>query len=156
MLRWIALGVTHAGALAVGFALGVYLLPILTAPKGPDEAAIASASAGAVFSATFTRDLEGSDFLHWGEGEVMITAENIVHKGALSPGPDYKVYLAPSFVETEEAFLAIKDSSRRIGDVKTFDGFIAPLPDGVDPADYTTIVIWCEAFSEFITAAKYR
>jgi hypothetical protein len=31
-----------------------------------------------------------------------------------------------------------------------------PLPDGVDLADYDTVVVWCESFGEFITAASYR
>ena len=26
----------------------------------------------------------------------------------------------------------------------------------VDVAAYTTVLVWCEAFSEFITAGKYR
>jgi len=26
----------------------------------------------------------------------------------------------------------------------------------VNIEEYTTVLIWCEAFSEFITAAKYR
>jgi hypothetical protein len=30
------------------------------------------------------------------------------------------------------------------------------MPDGIDPADYDTVVIWCETFGEFITAATYR
>jgi len=40
--------------------------------------------------------------------------------------------------------------------VKTFDNFIVAVPDSVDIARYNTVVIWCEAFSQFITAAKYR
>jgi hypothetical protein len=76
--------------------------------------------------------------------------------GRLAPGPDYKLYLAPSFVDTKEAFLAVKAQSRRIGDVKTFNGFILDVPDGADINAYTTVVIWCEAFSQFISAAKYR
>jgi hypothetical protein len=79
-----------------------------------------------------------------------------VHEGRLAPGPDYKLYLAPSFVDTKEGFLAIKEKSRRIGDVKTFSGFIVEVPQGVDVRDYTTAVVWCEAFSQFISAAKYR
>ena len=27
---------------------------------------------------------------------------------------------------------------------------------GLDPARYTTVVIWCETFNQFITAARYR
>jgi hypothetical protein len=30
------------------------------------------------------------------------------------------------------------------------------VPAGVDVGAYTTVVVWCEAFSKFISAAKYR
>lgn len=55
-----------------------------------------------------------------------------------------------------DAFIDIKHLSRRIGDVKTFNGFILDLPSDVDVSDYTTVVVWCEAFSQFISAAQYR
>lgn len=156
MLRWFILLVTHAGALAVGFALGVYLLPILTAPEGPDKAVLAATAESALFRSEFSRDLAGSDFLHWGEGSVSITPSSIVHEGSLSPGPDYKLYLVTEFVQDEEQFLKIKAAAQLIGDVKTFDGFMLDVPDGVDVADYSTVVVWCEAFSEFISAAQYQ
>jgi hypothetical protein len=44
----------------------------------------------------------------------------------------------------------------RVGDVKTFDNFIVPVPADVDPARYSTVIVWCETFSQFITAARYR
>lgn len=155
-MRAIILLFTHAAALGAGFALGVYLLPILTAPAGPDEAELAAAEGAATLSGTFTRDLEGSDLVHWGEGTVSVGPDRIAHRGALSPGPDYKLYLTTEFVETEAAFLAIKDQAAYVGDVKTFDGFALDVPAGVDVEAYGVVVIWCEAFSEFITAARYR
>jgi Electron transfer DM13 len=156
MLRWFTLSVTHAGALAIGFAAGIYLLPILTAPQGPDKAAIEAASTDALFTGRFDRNLPGSDFLHWGEGEVRLMREKIVHAGSLAPGPDYKLYLTKTFVDTEEGFLKIKGESPRVGDVKTFDGFIIDVPPGVDVAAYTTAIVWCETFGQFISAAKYQ
>jgi hypothetical protein len=111
MLRWLILLITHGAMLAAGFALGVYLLPILTAQPGPSAEAIASASANTMYSGAFDRNLPGSDFLHWGEGEVKVTAANIVHTGLLAPGPDYKLYLTADFVDTKDAFLAIKDNA---------------------------------------------
>lgn len=142
--------------LAVGFALGVYFLPILTAPKGPEEAALAAAAEQAKYDVTLTRDLKGSDFLHWGEGTISLSPEQVVHKGELAPGPDYKLYLVKEFVEDEAGFLQAKDSAVQIGEVKTFDGFIVDVPEGVNIDDYSTVLVWCEAFGEFITAAKYR
>lgn len=156
MLRWILLLMTHGIVFAAGFALGVYLLPILTAPPSLDRAMLAETAKSAQFQATFSRDLEGSDFLHWGEGRVSVTPQKIVHQGKLAPGPDYKLYLVPEFVEDEASFLKIKDESVRVGDVKTFDGFLVDVPADTDINAYTTVLVWCEAFSEFITAAKYR
>jgi hypothetical protein len=156
MLRAIILVATHTAMLVLGFALGVYLLPILTAPKGPDAAALKATSSAALYKGRFQRDLKGSDVVHWGEGEVRVLPDKIAHEGRLAPGPDYKLYLAPTFVDTKEGFLALKDKSQRIGDVKTFDGFIVDVPAGVDVGAYTTVVVWCEAFSQFISAAKYK
>jgi hypothetical protein len=156
MFRWLLRFLTHGLALAIGFALGVYFLPILTAPPGPDRAALDAASAGALYTARFERDLPGSDFLHWGEGDIRIMRDRIAHMGRLAPGPDYKLYLTRDFVDTKEGFLAIKADAARVGDVKTFNGFILDVPQGVDVEAFTTAVVWCEAFSMFITAAKYR
>jgi hypothetical protein len=156
MLRWIVLLVTHGVVFAAGFALGVYLLPILTAPPSLDRAMLAETAKAAQFQTTFSRDLTGSDLLHWGEGTVSVTPEKIVHEGKLAPGPDYKLYLVPEFVDHEASFLKVKDRSVRVGDVKTFDGFLVDLPSGTDINSYNTVLVWCEAFGEFITAAKYR
>ena len=111
---------------------------------------------GALFQAELTRDLRGSDFLHWGEGTISLTETQIVHVGELAPGPDYKLYLVKEFVEHEDEFLPIKADAVQVGDVKTFGGFIVDVPEAVDVSQYTTVLVWCEAFSEFITAAKYR
>lgn len=155
-MKWLFLTGSHLAMLAVGFALGVYLLPILTAPESPDTAELSAMAQGAAFSGEFTRDLQDSDFLHWGEGTISLSDTQIVHQGRLAPGPDYKLYLVPEFVETEARFEEIKATALRVGDVKTFNGFALELPAGTDLAAYTTVLIWCEAFGEFITAARYR
>ena len=147
---------THGVAVAIGFALGIYLLPIPTAPKGPDQSVLEQMAQGATYEAEFTRDLAGSDFLHWGEGTISVSPDTIVHQGKLAPGPDYKLYLVPSFVENEAGFLAVKEASVQVGDVKTFDGLVLDVPATIDIEAYTTVLIWCEAFGEFITAAEYR
>ncbi len=155
-MRWVLLSASHGAMLAIGFALGIYFLPILTAPDGPDEAMLAESAQSAIYTAEFTRDLEGSDFLHWGEGTVSVSPERIAHQGKLAPGPDYKLYLVPEFVETEAQFEALREQSVRLADVKTFDGFLVDIPQSVDIEAYTTVLVWCESFGEFITAAKYR
>jgi hypothetical protein len=44
----------------------------------------------------------------------------------------------------------------RVGDVRTFENFVVPVPPGIEPARFSAVIVWCEAFSEFITAASYR
>ena len=156
MLRWITLLASHSLVLAIGFALGVYFLPILIAPDGPNKAIVAEVAEKALYTGEFRRGLKGNDFVHWGEGKVSISATQIAHTGRLAPGPDYKLYLVPTFVEDEQQFLAIKDTAQRIGDIKSFDGFLIDVPATVNVDNYTTVLVWCETFSEFITAAKYR
>jgi hypothetical protein len=77
-------------------------------------------------------------------------------QGRIAPGPDYKLYLVPEFVQTEEAFARVKDRSLRVGDVRTFANFIVPVTETIDYTRYDTVLVWCESFSQFITAAKYR
>lgn len=156
MKKWLISGITHAVALAIGFAAGIYLLPILTAPTAPSTEDVTAQAGGAQFKGEFRRNLKDSDLLHWGEGVVSISRRSITLMGRIAPGPDYKLYLSPEFVETEADFLRLKPRMARVGDVKTFDNFIVPVPDSVDPADYTTVIVWCETFGQFITAARYR
>ena len=156
MLRWLILLATHVTSLAIGFALGVYFLPILTAPPGPDVAVLQAASQAAMFKTRFERNLKGSDFLHWGDGEVRLAPDRISFEGRLAPGPDYKLYLTKSYVDTREGFLAVKAEALRIGDIKTFNGFLVSVPPVADVTAYTTVVAWCEAFNMFISAGKYR
>ena len=121
----------------IGFALGVYFLPILTEEKGLDTAA-----------------LPGSDAFHWGEGTVRASDTRIWLEGKISPGPDYRLYLTPSLATDEASFLKIKDQSVQVGEVKAFSNFSLDVPPGITVGDYPAVLIWCEAFGEFITAAE--
>lgn len=156
MSKRLILVVSHGLTALAGFALGIYLLPILTAPAGPSQIELATLSGQAAYSGEFRRDLKDSDLLHWGEGRISVSRHNIVLTGRLAPGPDYKLYLSPEFIETEADFMRLKPQMVRVGDVRSFDNFVVPVPATVDVAQYTTVIVWCEAFSQFITAARYR
>ena len=140
----------------LGFGLGIYLLPILTSPKSVNIDKIIKLEKNALYKTIFVRDLKGSDLFHWGEADVSVSKNEIIVNGSIAPGPDYKLYLTKEFVEQEEEFLSIKDKSRYVAEVKTFKNFVITVPEDIDINDYNTIVIWCESFSEFITAAKYK
>ena len=156
MKKLLFLAASHLGAGAIGFALGIYALPILIAPPAPSAQQLAAQSGPAAYTGRFRRDLKDSDLLHWGEGTVSIRRTSISLNGSLAPGPDYKLYLSPEFVETKADFQRLKERMVRVGDVRTFENFIVPVPESVDPARYNTVIVWCETFSKFITAASYR
>ena len=148
--------ITHGAVAAAGFAGGIYALPVLIAPSAPTQEEMKAAIAQVQFTGEFRRNLKDSDSLHWGEGVVSIASTAISLSGRLAPGPDYKLYLSPEFVETEADFKRLKSRMVRVGDVKTFENFIVAVPQGIDPAQYSAVVVWCEAFGQFITAAPYR
>lgn len=156
MKKLVVLICSHLVAVLAGFASGIYLLPILIAPEAPSISAVRAMANSAQFSGEFVRGLEDSDALHWGEGTVFIGRDAISLEGSLSPGPDYKLYLSPEFLETEADFLRLKPSMARIGDVKTFENFVVVVPASVDPSEFTSVIVWCETFGQFITAAKYQ
>ena len=139
-----------AAGLVIGFALGVCFLPILTEEKGLDTVALAQLER----SGTFTRDLPGSDAFHWGEGTVRASDTRIWLEGKISPGPNYRLYLPPSLATDETSFLKIKDQSVQVGEVKAFSNFSLDVQPGITVGDYPAVLIWCEAFGEFITAAE--
>ena len=147
-------------ALPVGFGLGVYYLPILVASDGASRTQVAAARSDAMISANFRRDLKGSDGFHWGEGTLHLTREGgqyfFTLDGQVSPGPDYKLYLTPEYVEDEASFLALKERSVRVADITGFDNFRLDVPMSIDPTQYPTVIIWCERFGEFITSGRLQ
>lgn len=152
----VALIATHLVVGGLGFVGGMYTLPILTAPPAPTEATIKTAHQNALFKAQFRRNLKDSDALHWGEGVVSVGPDAISLMGELAPGPDYQLYLSPEYIETEADFNQLKPKMVSVGEVKTFNNFLVPVPEGIRPSDFTTVIVWCESFGQFITSAKYQ
>lgn len=156
MKKFILLLISHGVVAAIGFAAGIYVLPILTAPTAPSQADVQALAQQVQYKATFRKDLQDSDAFHWGEGELAVGERVISFMGELAPGPDYKLYLSSEFVETEADFLRLKSSMVRVGDVRTFDNFIVNVPEGINPSNFNAAIVWCESFGQFITAAKYK
>ena len=155
-MRLLRFLITHSMALALGVMLGIYLLPILTAPEGPSVSEVKSSSQQAIYKARFHKKAAGSDLIHWGEGDVSISKTSISLMGSLAPGPDYFLYLTKNLVDSRKSFLEIKADSLKVGPIRTFDNFIVPLDESIDLEQYAAVVVWCETFSQFITSASYR
>lgn len=147
---------SHLTIAFAGFSLGIYALPILIAPPAPSNGAMALAVKDGQFIGQFERDRKDSDWLHWAEGKVTVTPKNIIIRAELAPGPDYRLYLSPHFIETEQDFLQAKASLKQVGTVSRFNGSIHPLADDVDIEQYNTVIVWCETFSQFISSAQYK
>lgn len=117
---------------------------------------VEAAAQQAIYTGEFRRDLRDSDALHWGEGMIAVGRETISPRGKIGPGPDSRLYLSPRFIESEADFAGLKPQMVQLGAVKTFSNFVVEVPEGIDPGAYNTVIIWCEAFGAFITAAQYR
>ena len=152
----LALLVSHGVVGMVGFAAGIFVLPILIAPEPPSAAEVAAVAGRAAFHGEFRRDLAGSDALHFGEGRVHLATDAVAMEGRLAPGPNYGLYLSPEFVETEADFERVRPRMQRLGRISGFDGFVLPLAEPADLDAHVAVVVWCDSFEQFITAARYR
>lgn len=150
----LALTLKFFAGLVIGFGLGVYFLPIIVADAPADQAVLASEETRADQQAVFVRNLPGSDAFHWGEGKLLISNDRVTLMGEVSPGPDYRLYLTPEFVDTEEGFLKIKAQSREIARINGFSNFSYPIEPGLDTSGFKAVLIWCERFGQFITAGQ--
>lgn len=143
----------------IGLSGGIYILPVLTAEAGlsPIQLAQQLAQVGPQKrEGEFSRERQDSDAFHWGEGHITLGQNAIVFEGEIAPGPDYRLYLTPQFVETEADFIAIKAQSVQIGMVKSYDNFALSIPASVDISQYDSVIVWCEAFGQFITSAQLK
>ena len=157
----LVLSAKFMAGLVIGFGLGVYFLPILTAEKGLSETELAELTSTAQAQTQprqgiFVRDIEGSDRFHWGDGTIYVSDARIWPDGSIAPGPDYRLYLTKGQYTTKDSFLAAKSDALQIAPIKAYKNFSIDVPDGLDISDYDAVIIWCEAFSAFITSASLR
>jgi hypothetical protein len=147
---------THAMTLGAGFAVGVYALPILTASTGPSVADVAAQASVAAYKGQFRRDSERQRCLALGRRHGV--GREPEHRAGRQAGARARLQAVPvAGVRRNEAdFNRLKPSMQRVGEVKTFENFLVQLPSGVDVSRFNTVIVWCETFGQFISAAKYR
>ena len=61
--------------------------------------------------------------------------------GAVSPGPDYRLYLTKDIVRTKEGFETARASAAQIRSIKAFENFSLNMPDSIDVSDYGAVLI---------------
>ena len=153
----------------MGFAGGIYALPIMIAYNNAQQSQSTAPKTKTVmmdnksgitnktYTGTFNPDATDSDFLHRGWGDITISDNTIkFHENVkLTPGPDYRLYAIATYTELESEFLTQKPTAIEIAQIKQFDGKQSfPLPEGMDISQYQAILVWCEAFKQFITVAQ--
>ncbi len=163
---WFAAARRHPGrtagltgvVLAVALPLGWYLASPLfirteliepapvavTSPDGPSPATATTIAAGS---------FRGADDFHFGRGTASIIETSPggytlrFEDFSVRNGPDLYVYLSPLAEGYTEGAL-------ELGTLKATDGaFAYELPDGTDPDDFESALIWCKQFAVLFAVA---
>ena len=143
---------------AAGFALGIFVYPylfladIVAADKVEDKAARKLVATGMFIHAN------PRDPIHYGKGKLTVY-DDLVHLDGdfeVGPGPKFHVYLVP-----EQNVIPSTNVEKTmfvdLGRLKAFKGSQNyPVPVGVDPRKYGSVVIWCEQFGVLISPAALK
>lgn len=139
-----------------GFAIGLFIYPyvfladIVAMEQAPDVEAQQIVAQGSFIHAN------PSDPIHYGAGAVTVY-DNTVHLGTdfeVGPGPAFHVYLVPLEEVTPSSDVA-DTMFVDLGNLRAFKGSQNyAVPAGVDLADYSHVVVWCEKFGVLISPAR--
>jgi hypothetical protein len=143
---------------AAGFALGIFVYPFvflsdIVAQERVDKQATGKPVASGAFIHANPKDP-----FHYGKGRVtayrsLLHLENDFEVG---PGPKFHVYLVPEQNVIPSTNVP-KTMFVDLGRLKAFKGSQNySIPDGVDLARYSSVVIWCEQFGVLISPAALK
>jgi len=143
---------------AAGFALGIFFYPyIFLADIVAVDKVENPAARKVVASGTFVH-ANPSDPIHYGKGKVTVF-QDLLHLESdfeVGPGPKFHVYLVPEANVTPSTRVA-QTRYVDLGRLKAFKGSQNyPMPSGIDPARYQSVVIWCEQFGVLISPAALQ
>lgn len=138
-----------------GFAAGIFYFPFLFPPAAVNEVVTDAEAGDVVATGTFIH-ADPSDPVHYGSGGVTLYG-NLLHLEQdfeVGPGPKYHVYLVPEAAITPDTRVE-ETMFVDLGRLKAFTGGQSyGIPRGLDPADYKSVVIWCEQFNVLISPAS--
>ena len=144
------------GVLGTGFgvAAGFFVYPFVFPPPDAMDTLTEAESETLIATGTFIH-ANPSDPIHYGSGGVQVF-EDVVFLGEdfeVGPGPAFHVYLVPA-----EEIRASGDVRSTmfidLGKLRAFRGSQKyRIPEGVDLADYPSVVIWCAKFGVLISPA---
>lgn len=155
MWRFLAIflagGVLGAGG---GVALGFFLFPYVFPPPAAMDVLTDAERTAVVAEGRFIH-ADPSDPVHHGAGAVTVYERTVFLGGdfEVGPGPKFHVYLVPRErirrSEDVEGTMFVD-----LGRLRAFEGSQKyPVPGGVDPRKFPSVVIWCEEFGVLISPA---
>ena len=74
----------------------------------------------------------------------------------MTPGPDYKLYRTPKYVDIKVGFEAIKAKIVSVGIIKAFENFGLPMPLSINANTYPAELARYEKFSMFISSTQLK
>jgi hypothetical protein len=147
------------GVLGTGFgvALGFFIFPYVFPPPAAAEQLADAERSNLVASGAFIH-ANPSDPVHYGKGGVSVYEQTVFLEPdfEVGPGPAFHVYLVP-----KESIRSSSDLGDAmfvdLGGLRAFKGSQRyPIPAGVDPRKYQSVIIWCERFGVLISPADLR
>jgi len=156
---WKYLAVFVGGGLlgtGAGFAAAIFAYPYIFLADVVANEQVTNAERRVVTARGTFIHADPADPVHYGKGGVTVYGD-AVHLAAdfeVGPGPKYHVYLVPKAPIARSGDLA-GEKFVDLGRLRAFKGSqLYELPAGVAPADYGSVVIWCEAFGVLISPAS--
>jgi hypothetical protein len=154
LLVFLAGGILGIGA---GVALGLFLFPFVFPPPVAIDALSDSERRKVVATGEFLH-ANPADPIHYGRGRVTVTPQTVVLEEDfdVGPGPAFHVYLVPK-KEVRRSADVIGSMFVDLGPLRAFKGSQRyPIPNGVDLAQFDSVVIWCREFSVLISPADLQ
>ncbi len=139
-----------------GFAVGIFVYPyifladIVAAERLDQPETRVLVATGAFIHAN------PNDPIHHGAGKVAVYRDAVFLEPdfEVGPGPRFHVYLVPLAKVTPDT--AIEETAFvDLGRLRAFRGSqLYPIPSGIDPAAYGSVVIWCAEFGVLVSPAR--
>ena len=143
---------------AAGFALGIFFYPYLFLADIVAADKVENKTARKVVATRIFIHANPRDPIHYGKGKLTVY-DDLVHLDGdfeVGPGPKFHVYLVPEQNVIPSTNVA-KTMFVDLGRLKAFKGSQNyPVPAGVDPKKYGSVVIWCEQFGVLISPAALK
>jgi len=137
-----------------GVALGFFIFPYVFPPPASSEHLTEVEQSNLVGTGMFIH-ANPSDPVHYGRGKVSVYERTVFLEAdfEVGPGPAFHVYLVPK--ATLRSSSDLKDAMFvDLGGLRAFKGSQRyPIPAGVDPKNYQSVIIWCERFGVLISPA---